>query len=111
MHFQTRQKPIILMEWGAGAIAGFHDNPSLMYTEEYLCDVINQHFMVFDSLWQQESPYLVGEMIWNFADFATAQSSKRAYGNRKGLLTRDRKPKWPAYIVRDRYHTRRNRTL
>ena len=108
--FQTRSKPIIHMESGAGAVAGFHSNPSSMYTEEYLCDIIKEHFQVFDSLRQMENNYLVGEMIWNFADFATAQSSKRMFGNRKGLFTRDRNPKWPAYVVRDKYHDRRNFT-
>nr|CAB3251424.1 beta-glucuronidase-like [Phallusia mammillata] len=108
---QTRpNKPIIHMEWGAGAISGFHANPSVMYTEEYLCDVIGQHFKVYDQLRTGAGPYLVGEMIWNFADFNTAQTATRADGNRKGLMTRERQPKWPAYVVRERYHALRNQT-
>jgi len=98
------------MEWGAGAIAGFHANPPLMYTEDYLCDVMQQHFLVFDGERNKTSPYLVGEMIWNFADFLTAQTTTRADGNRKGLLTRERQPKWPAYVIRERYNKLRNQT-
>lgn len=98
------------MEWGAGAIAGFHANPSVMYTEEYLCDVIAEHFKVFDALRKESDPYFIGEMVWNFADFQTAQTPTRADGNRKGLITRQRQPKWPAYVIRERYHALRNQT-
>ena len=102
--FQTRpSKPIIHMEWGAGVIAGFHANPSAMWTEEYLVDLMQGHFAVFDKLRNKTNPYFVGEMIWNFADFSDKQSNTRVLGNRKGLLTRDRQPKWPAYFIRERY--------
>uniref|UniRef100_H2Z6X9 Beta-glucuronidase n=1 Tax=Ciona savignyi TaxID=51511 RepID=H2Z6X9_CIOSA len=101
--YEKRGKPIIHMEWGAGVISGFHSDPSLMYTEEYLCDVMREHFQTFDSLRAGSNPILAGEMIWNFADFATAQATTRAYGNRKGLFTRHRQPKSPAFVIRERY--------
>ena len=40
-----------------------------------------------------EFDFVVGEQAWNFADFATSQSLLRVQGNKKGLFTRDRKPK------------------
>ena len=35
----------------------------------------------------------VGEQIWNFADFATSPGIMRVDGNKKGVFTRDRRPK------------------
>ena len=43
---------------------------------------------------------VIGEQIWNFADFRTAQHHIRVGGNKKGLFTRDRQPKMAAHLVR-----------
>lgn len=45
----------------------------------------------------------MGEQIWNFADFATAQGIVRVDGNKKGIFTRSRRPKSAAYSVRERW--------
>lgn len=39
--------------------------------------------------------------IW---DFATSQSLMRVQGNKKGIFTRDRKPKLAAHYFRERWH-------
>ena len=36
---------------------------------------------------------VVGEHVWNFADFATTPGIMRVGGNKKGVFTRDRSPK------------------
>lgn len=54
---------------------------------------------VFDSV-----DFVVGEQVWNFADFATSQSLLRVQGNKKGIFTRDRKPKLAAHYFRERWH-------
>lgn len=95
------------MEWGAGTIAGFHRDPSVMFTEEYQSDVMSEHFKTFDKYRQS---FLVGEMIWNFADFATQQGATRVAGNKKGILTRQRDPKSAAKVIKERYHRLRNQT-
>ena len=41
--------------------------------------------------------------MWNFADFATSQGVMRVDGNKKGLLTRDRRPKLAAHYFRNRW--------
>jgi beta-glucuronidase len=46
----------------------------------------------------------VGEHVWNFADFKTAEGLIRVDGNKKGVFTRDRKPKLAARLLRDRWH-------
>ncbi|MNY80054.1 Beta-glucuronidase [compost metagenome] len=45
----------------------------------------------------------VGEQVWNFADFQTSQGIIRVQGNKKGVFTRDRKPKMAAHELRRRW--------
>jgi beta-glucuronidase len=50
------------------------------------------------------SSFLVGELVWNFADFATAEGITRVGGrNLKGAFTRQRAPKAAAHLLRRRY--------
>ncbi|XP_060576094.1 beta-glucuronidase-like isoform X2 [Ruditapes philippinarum] len=93
-------KPMILSEYGADTIAGFHQVPSFVFTEEYQREFLEQYHKAFDTL---SSEFLVGEMPWNFADFMTVQGITRVVGNKKGLLTRQRQPKMSAHLIRDRY--------
>jgi beta-glucuronidase len=46
---------------------------------------------------------VVGEQIWNFADFATAPGILRVDGNKKGVFTRERRPKAAAHMLRKRW--------
>jgi beta-glucuronidase len=46
---------------------------------------------------------LVGEQAWNFADFETSVGIHRVGGNKKGVFTRDRKPKAAAHTLRARW--------
>jgi beta-glucuronidase len=45
----------------------------------------------------------VGEHVWNFADFATTSGITRVDGNKKGVFTRDRRPKAAAFTLRRRW--------
>ncbi|XP_070573101.1 beta-glucuronidase-like isoform X3 [Ptychodera flava] len=98
--FKKRNKPIIQTEYGAGSIAGIHLNPDMAFSEDYQVEVLQEHFKIFDKLRKE---FLVGEMVWNFADFMTAQGTNRVVGNRKGVFTRQRQPKMAAYILREHY--------
>jgi beta-glucuronidase len=53
---------------------------------------------VFDSV-----EAVVGEQVWNFADFATTSGIVRVDGNKKGVFTRDRRPKSAAFALRRRW--------
>lgn len=44
-----------------------------MWSEEYQIDLLSQHFQAFDLL-RVTNNWFIGEMVWNFADFKTAQS-------------------------------------
>ena len=50
---------------------------------------------------EQEFSYLT--QVWNFADFATSQGIIRVGGNKKGIFSRDRRPKASAYTLRLRW--------
>ncbi|KAM9320081.1 beta-glucuronidase [Gastrophryne carolinensis] len=104
---QKYQKPIIQSEYGADTIPGFHSDPPLMFTEEYQEMVLRNYHAVFD---QKRKSFVIGELIWNFADFMTAQDVHRVVGNKKGIFTRQRQPKSSAFILRDRYWKLANET-
>jgi beta-glucuronidase len=48
---------------------------------------------------------VIGEQVWNFADFQTSQGVIRVDGNKKGVFTRDRRPKAAAFMLRDRWRS------
>uniref|UniRef100_A0A8C2RK68 Glycoside hydrolase family 2 catalytic domain-containing protein n=1 Tax=Capra hircus TaxID=9925 RepID=A0A8C2RK68_CAPHI len=45
-------------------------DPPLMFSEEYQKGLLKQYHVVLD---QKRKEYVVGELIWNFADFMTNQ--------------------------------------
>ena len=91
-------KPIIISEYGADTIPGLHAAVPSMWTEEYQAALLEMHHRVFDRI-----DAVIGEHVWNFADFATGQGVMRVGGNRKGIFTRDRQPKAAAYTLRARW--------
>ena len=93
--YQTYKKPILLSEFGAGAIAGVHAHPAELFSEEYQAELIQKYCEVIES-----KPYMVGEHVWCFADFKTAQVAYRVALNRKGVFTRTRQPKLAAHLLR-----------
>ncbi|XP_072099527.1 beta-glucuronidase [Mobula birostris] len=105
--YKKYQKPIIQSEYGAGALPELHSDPPIMFTEEYQQAVMREYFKIFDV---KRKDYLIGELIWNFADFMTDQHVMRVVGNRKGIFTRQRQPKTAAFVLRDRYWKLANET-
>lgn len=93
-------KPLMFTEYGADTVMGIHDTTPMMYTEEYQVDYYKMNNGVFD-----EFDFVVGEQAWNFADFMTSQSMLRVQGNKKGLFTRDRKPKLAAHYFKERWNS------
>lgn len=91
-------KPIMFTEYGADTIAGLHDTTPVMFTEEYQVAFLKANHDVVDAF-----PTFVGEQVWNFADFQTSQNVLRVQGNKKGVFTRDRKPKMAAHALRERW--------
>ncbi|XP_011697202.1 PREDICTED: beta-glucuronidase isoform X1 [Wasmannia auropunctata] len=95
-------KPVLMSEYGADTMPGLHELPEYVWSEEYQKELFSRHFEAFDRL--RHEGFFIGEFIWNFADFRTAQTYTRVGGNKKGIFTRDRQPKMAAHHVRRRYH-------
>ena len=64
------KKPIIITEYGADTVSGLHRDPSFMFTEDFQVEFLMEYHSVFDTV---RKDYLVGEMVWNFADFMTVE--------------------------------------
>lgn len=97
-YWGTLKKPIMITEYGADTIAGLHNTVAGMFSEEYQAEYYQAMNEVLD-----QCPFVVGEHLWNFADFATIQGLMRVEGNKKGILTRDRRPKLAAHYCRKRW--------
>ena len=91
-------KPVMFTEYGADTVAGMHATVPEMFSEEYQAQFLLSYGEAFD-----KRDFIVGEQMWNFADFGTIQGPMRADGNKKGLFTRDRKPKLSAHAIRHRW--------
>jgi beta-glucuronidase len=96
--------PFIVTEYGADTIAGAHSIHNLPWSEEYQSSYLEMSNSVFDKF-----PGVVGEHVWNFADFQTKPGIFRVLGNKKGAFTRDRQPKAAAHTLRARWTTLNNR--
>ncbi|WP_414047438.1 beta-glucuronidase [Macrococcus equi] len=92
-------KPIMFTEYGADTIPGYHAIDDIMFTEEYQVSYYQANHEVVD-----QYPQFVGEQTWNFADFETGNGYIRVQGNKKGIFTRDRKPKAVAHYFKKRWH-------
>lgn len=95
------QKPLVLAEFGADAVAGLHADPPAMFSEEYQMDTARLYCEQLDRM-----PFVIGEHIWNLCDFMTKQGLTRVIGNRKGIHTRDRQPKMAAHYLKSRWTAR-----
>lgn len=91
-------KPILFTEFGADTLSGFHSIDNIPYTEEYQVNFYKIYHKVFDQF-----KNIVGEQVWNFADFETDVSLIRIQGNKKGIFNRAREPKMISYILRERW--------
>ncbi|WP_421733925.1 beta-glucuronidase [Cellulomonas sp.] len=99
----TEGKPIIITEYGADTVAGVHSLTPQPWSEEYQVEYLDMNHRVFDAV-----DAVVGEQVWNFADFATSSTSVfRVDGNKKGVFTRDRRPKAAAHVLRRRWSSKR----
>lgn len=88
-------KPVMLLEFGADALAGQHATHDQLFTEEYQQALI-------EAYWTEicRHPAVQGGHVWNFADFRTAQHGRRVVHNLKGVFTRTREPKMAAWALR-----------
>lgn len=96
--WEEHGKPIIYTEFGADTVAGLHSVYSQPFTEDFQVMYLEMCARVFDS-----SPAVIGEQMWNFADFQTKYGYARVDGNKKGAFTRSRRPKAAARWLQNRW--------
>jgi len=93
---QLYDKPIILSEFGADTIPGWHAQPPEMFSEEYQLEFLTRYIELLNN-----KQYIVGQHVWNLCDFKTSQGIRRMGGiNYKGVFTRDRRPKMAAHQLK-----------
>ncbi len=98
-YVEKYHKPVVLTEFGADTLAGLHTLPAQAFSEEYQNEFIESYLEAVENL-----KGLAGTHLWNFADFQTKQGLTRINGNKKGVFTRNRQPKWVAHTLRKRWN-------
>jgi len=93
-------KPIMFTEYGADTVAGMHALNDELFTEEYQIRYYEANHEVIDRY-----PQFIGEQTWNFADFETSTGIIRVQGNKKGIFTRERRPKAVAHYLKQRWES------
>jgi beta-glucuronidase len=97
-------KPVIMSEFGTGAVAGMHGSGTEKFTEEYQAIVYRQQFMMLDKI-----PFLRGMTPWVLMDFRSPMRQlpgiQDGY-NRKGLVSNHGQKKEAFSILKDYYAKR-----
>jgi beta-glucuronidase len=94
-------KPVIVSEFGAGALQGLHGDLNQRWTEEYQAAVYRNNLAMLEQM-----PFLRGVSPWILKDFRSPRRPLpgiQDFWNRKGLLseTGERKQAW--YLLREWY--------
>ena len=93
-------KPVMFTEYGCDTMHGITRLPSVMWSENYQIEYLKENHKIFD-----KHKCIIGEQVWNFADFQTTEGIIRADGNKKGIFTRDREPKMAAFYLKQRWES------
>lgn len=103
---ECENKPLIISEYGAGAIYGFRDPMCERWSEEYQAEVMQS---VTEELLADED--IAGVFIWQFCDTRVKMGAKRTMRraksrNNKGLVDEYRRPKLAYYTVREIFNNK-----
>ena len=95
-------KPVIMSEFGAAALAGYHCHfDTVRWSEEYQRDLIEYCLELF-----HKTDYMRGTYIWQFCNIRTSPTmdiNRVRYFNNKGLLDEYRNPKAAFFKVKELY--------
>lgn len=94
-------KPVIITEFGADALQGYHGTTSDKGTEEYQVHVYEQQIETLRKI-----SYVKGMTPWILYDFRCPRRTGvlQKYYNRKGLLSADKTYKKPAFYVLQKFY-------
>lgn len=97
-----RNKPVILSEFGVGAIPGYRNANRCKWSEEYQCDVLDESLRVY-----LNHPDIVGTAIWQFCDVRITPGwnwdRRPRTMNNKGVVDEHRRPKLAYEVVKRRH--------
>jgi beta-glucuronidase len=100
--WQTRyDKPLIMTEFGADALAGLHGDALTRWTEEYQASVYAHQVRMLERI-----PFLRGMTPWILADFRSPRRPLpgiQDYWNRKGLISNRGEKKQAFYVLKKFY--------
>ncbi len=101
IHNSHPDKPVIISEVGAGALAGHHGCRSDMFTEEYMAYVYEEQIKHLQAV-----PYVKGMTPWILYDFRAERRYNRFQKgyNRKGLIADDKQTKKLAFYVLQNFY-------
>jgi beta-glucuronidase len=95
------QKPVIISEFGADALAGFHADEETKFSEEYQQALYENQFKILSKI-----DGLRGMTPWILVDFRSPRRPHPIYQefwNRKGLISETGKKKKAFFTLRDYY--------
>ena len=93
-------KPILMSEFGAGAVYGHRSFEGFRWSEEYQAKLVGECIELFHS-----DSAVAGSLVWHFADARTQFDLTRARGyNNKGVLSEYRHPKAAYFKVAELYN-------
>ena len=98
--FDTK-KPVFISEFGSGALAGRHGDPSERFTEEYMNVLYEKNIAMFSRI-----PGFAGCSPWILKDFRSPRRMLPGIQddyNRKGLISEYGQKKQAFYTMRDWY--------
>ncbi len=98
----AKGKPLIMSEFGAGAIPGFRHPARPPWSEQYQADVLDEELRVY-----LNHPDIVGAAIWQFCDVRITRHWWRQRPrsmNNKGTVDEFRRPKLAYDVVKHRLH-------
>ena len=94
-------KPVVVSEFGAGAVAGNHGDERTAWTEENMAMIYRKQVAMFKRI-----PFLQGTSAWVLMDFRSPRRLTPQIQdgfNRKGLFSPQGQKKLAFYVLRDFY--------
>ncbi len=97
-------KPVIVSEWGGGALYGFHADSATVWSEEYQARIYRNTLEGLENI-----PGLAGTTPWILTDFRSPRrplAMVQDYWNIKGIISRGGHKKLAFWVLKDYYAQR-----
>ena len=101
------ERPIIISEFGAGAIYGLRDKTCQKWSEEYQAEVIRENLEVY-----MNKEEISGTFVWQFADCRVTPEvwfgARAGCRNNKGIVDMYRRPKLAYDVIKEMFNKKEN---